>query len=297
MASRNDDGPTGPDRNLPRPRAGTSAGARPFRARLVRIVSNAATFYLAIVGLLMFFENKLVFFPSKHPEGDWSPPGLTFEDAWFTADDGTKLHGWYVPNAKPTAHILFCHGNAGNITHRADLLRKLNGRCGAAVLLFDYRGYGRSEGTPSETGVLADARAARAWLAAKAGISESEVVLMGESLGGAVAVDLATDGARGLILENTFTSVPDVAAHHYPWVPIRLLMRTQLNAREKIGQYHGPLLQTHGEADTIVPYALGRALFDAANGPKRFYPVPGGDHNDLRTPGWYAEIRKFLAEL
>ena len=151
---------------------------------------------------------------------------------------------------------------------------------GAAVLVFDYRGYGKSEGKPDEPGVLADARAARTWLAEKAGVAENRIVLMGESLGGAVAVDLAADGARALILENTFSSMPDVAAYHYPWLPVRLLMRTQFNSVAKIRSYHGPLYQSHGDRDSIVPLQLARRLFDAANEPKRFLLVEGADHND-----------------
>ena len=142
-------------------------------------------------------EKSLVFAPSRYPEGNWQPAGLVFEDAWFAAADGTRLHGWFVPHAQPRAVVLFCHGNGGNVALWADVLRNLHDRMGVTAMGFDYRGYGRSEGTPSEAGVLADARAARAWLARRTGIAEDRIVLMGRSLGGAVAVDLATDGAGG----------------------------------------------------------------------------------------------------
>ena len=145
---------------------------------------------------------------------------------------------------------------------------------------FDYRGYGRSEGTPSEAGVLADARAARTWLARRAGIGENQIVLMGRSLGGAVAVDLAADGARGLVLESTFTSMPEVGHAAMPWLPVRTLMQTQFNSLAKISNYHGPLLQSHGTADRLIPYAMGRQLFEGANEPKQFIAIAGGDHND-----------------
>ncbi len=168
--------------------------------------------YLLLLSAMMVFENSLIYFPMNFPEDDWAPQGITVEEAWFSAADGTKIHGWYAPHEKPRAVVLFCHGNAGNITHRADIVRALNDRVGVAVLVFDYRGFGKSEGKPNEPGVLADARAARSWLAQKTGVSENRIVLMGESLGGAVAVDLATDGARALIQENTFSSMPDVAA-------------------------------------------------------------------------------------
>ena len=177
--------------------------------------------YLLIVLAMMFLENSLLYFPAKYPDGDWNPPGLVFEDAWFNAADGTELHGWFVPCENPRAVALFLHGNAGNMTHRDDMLRELH-RLGVAVLAFDYRGYGRSEGSPTEAGILADGRAARKWLAERAGIPESEIVLMGESLGGAVAVQLAAEApARGLVLENVFCSLPDVAAFHYPWLPVQ----------------------------------------------------------------------------
>lgn len=253
--------------------------------------------YLALVLGMVTMENSLIYFPAVYPEGIWDPPGLEFEDAWFDAADGTHLHGWFVPHPQPRAVILLAHGNAGNLSHRYEVLSDLQ-QLGASVMIFDYRGYGRSGGSPTEAGVLADARAARRWLSTRAGVKESEIVLMGESLGGGVMVDLAAeDGARALILENTFTSLPDVAAYHYPLLPIRLLMRTQLNSAAKIGQFHGPLLQFHGDADTIIPYELGRTLFAAANEPKTFVTISGGDHNDPHTPEFYAALDQFLANL
>jgi fermentation-respiration switch protein FrsA (DUF1100 family) len=247
---------------------------------------------------MMFLEESLIFFPSRYPDGDWKPWGLSFEDAWFQAADGTKLHGWCVPHEKPLAAILFCHGNAGNITNRADILEKLHNNVGASVLIFDYRGYGRSQGKPNETGILADARAARAWLAKRENISEKDIVVMGESLGGAVAVDLAAkDGAKGLVLISTFTSLPDAAAYHYPIFPVRLLMRTRLDALGQIANYKGPLLDMHGEADTIVPFRIGRRLFDAANEPKQLLVFPHHDHNDIPPDQFFEALRIFLNKL
>lgn len=251
--------------------------------------------YLGLCLLMMFFENSLTYFPAKYPVGNWQPAGLEFEDAWFTADDGTKLHGWYVPVEEPTAVVLFCHGNAGNITGRLDVMQFSQQRLNASLLMFDYRGYGRSEGSPHEQGVLMDARAARQWLAEKSGLPEQEIVLWGESIGGAVAVDLAaSEGAGGLILEDTFTSLPAVAAYHYPWLPVRLLMRGRFDSLAKIGNYHGPLLMIHGDADTIVPYHFGQQLFAAANEPKRFVTEPGHDHNDARSRAAWAAIEDFF---
>lgn len=245
----------------------------------------------------MFFENSLIYFPSVYPEGDWQPHGLAFEDAWFEAD-GKKLHGWYVPHEQPRAVLLFAHGNAGNLSYRAESIDTLVKRLRVSVMIFDYRGYGRSTGSPNEAGILADARAARRWLAHRAGIRESRIVLMGESLGGAVVVDLAAaDGARGLILENTFSSMADVAAFHYSWLPVRWLMRTRLDSLAKIGNYHGPLLEIHGDADSIVPLTLAQRLYEAANPPKQFVIIPHGDHNDPRRGLAYQAIDRFLDTL
>jgi len=190
--------------------------------------------------------------------------------------------------------ILFCHGNSGNITHRIEILRSLHNYVGATVMMFDYRGYGRSEGKPDEPGILADARAARAWLAEKAGVPPQRIVLMGESLGGAVAVDLAVDGARALILENTFSSAPDVAAFHYPFFPVRLAMQTRFDSVAKIKNYHGPLFQSHGDRDSIVPLKFAKRLFEAANEPKQFLLMEGHEHNDPHTQPYFAKLRAFI---
>jgi len=254
--------------------------------------------YLVVLLAFMALEDSLLFFPSKYPEGDWSPRGLAFEDAWFSAPDGTRLHGWYVPAENPRAQVLFAHGNAGHLAHRADLARVLAQEMGVSVLMFDYRGFGRSEGKgPNEAGVLTDARAARAWLAQRAGVKERDIVLMGESIGGAVAVDLAADGARGLILENTFSSLPDVAGFHYPWLPIRLLLRSRFDSAQRITGYQGPLLQCHGDVDEIVPMKFGRRLHDAANGPKEWIEIQGGSHNDPRSEEWLRAIDQFFGRL
>lgn len=246
----------------------------------------------------MFFEEWFIFFPAAFPEGDWHPEGLTFEDAWFSAADGTRLHGWYVPHEHPRAAVLFCHGNAGNLSHRAETLQLLHDYVGVSVLIFDYRGYGRSEGRPHEQGVLADARAARAWLANRQRIAERDVVLLGRSLGGAVAVDLAAgDGARALVVESSFTSLPDVAAYYYPWLAVRWLMRTRFDSVGKIGAYRGPLLQSHSTADTIIPYQFGRRLFEAANEPKQLITFSDLDHNDPLPPSYYDALVEFLDQL
>ena len=268
------------------------------RLSVVRTVGRLAGGFILVAALLvvilMIFEEAFIFFPAQYPEGDWQPEGITVEDAWFEADDGTRIHGWYVPHENPRATVLLCHGNAGNLSHRTPALGVLHDRVGVSVLIFDYRGYGRSEGEPNEAGILADARAAREWLAQREGIEETEIVLLGRSLGGAVAVDLARDGAKALVLESTFTSVPDMAARLYPFLPVRKMMRTRLDSLGKIGAHHGPLLQSHGDADTIVPLELGRRLFDAANEPKQFIVLPGLDHNDPQPRQYYDQLIRFL---
>ena len=262
---------------------------------LWRLLRLSLLIYLGIVLMFTVFETSLVYFPSKYPQGDWSLPADA-EDASFKSADGTELHGWFLKVPQPRAVVLFSHGNGGSIGDRSyllDMFRKLN----VSVLMWDYRGYGKSQGSPDEAGILADARAARTWLAKHAGVPEDQIVLWGESLGGGVSVDLAQDGARGLILENTFSSLPDVAAHHYPWLPTRTLMRNRYQSLDKIAKYRGPLLQLHGDADSIVPFSIGRKLFDAANEPKQFVTISGGDHNDPRTMEFYRAVDGFIAGL
>lgn len=240
------------------------------------------------------FEESLVFQPRQAPDGDWTlEPGT--EDAWFQSPTGGKLHGWFAAPEHPRAVVLFLHGNTGNVTYFKNYARLFREKLNAAVLVFDYRGYGKSEGTPSEVGVLDDARAARRWLAGRCGVRESDVVLVGHSLGGGVAVDLAArDGARALVLWSTFTSLPDVAKSHVPLLPVRTVMRNRLDSLAKIHDYHGPLLQTHGDADRVVPYELGEKLFAAANEPKKFVRVPGGGHNDPPSREFLAALDRLL---
>lgn len=243
---------------------------------------------------LLAIEQSLVFWPSTYPNGNWTPEPDT-EDVWFPSTDGTRLHGWYAEAKQPRAVVLFAHGNAGNITDVRHYLRLLRDQLNVSILIFDYRGYGRSGGSPTEAGILDDARAARLWLAKRVVIPESDIVLVGHSLGGGVVVDLAArDGARGLVLINTFTTLPDAAVTH---VPLRPLMQMRFDSIAKIPKYHGPLLQTHGDADRVIPFEIGCRLFDAANEPKEFVPVHGGDHNDPPTPDFVKALDRFFDSL
>ena len=242
-------------------------------------------------------EKSLVFAPSRYPAGNWQPAGLAFEDAWFTAKDGTRLHGWYVPHAQPRAVVLFCHGNGGNVALWADVLRILHDRMGVTAMGFDYRGYGRSEGTPSEAGVLADARAARTWLAQRAGIAENQIVLMGRSLGGASRSIWRLTVPAAWSWKAPSPRCPKSDMRRCLGCRCGSLMQTQFNSLAKIGNYHGPLLQSHGTADRLIPYAMGQQLFAAANEPKQFIAIPGGDHNDPQTDAYYAALFEFLGRL
>ena len=267
-----------------------------------RIVRAALVAYLVVLLLLMIFEEYFIFIPVPYDGGAaWRPSGIDYEDVYFQAADGTRLHGWYFPHPAPRAVVLFAHGNYGNITHRLQRAQILH-NLGLSTFLFDYRGYGRSDGRPTEEGILQDTRAARTALAERAGVPEDEIVLMGRSLGGGVAVDLAArDGARGLVLESTFTSIPDVAAIHYPFLPVRRLMRTQLDSAAKIGRYAGPLLQSHGDVDRTIPFDLGRRLFAAAaesdGSMRKFYAINDGDHNDPQPPEYFRLLAQFVDAL
>jgi fermentation-respiration switch protein FrsA (DUF1100 family) len=269
---------------------------RQFSLSILAVAAGLIGSGCASISPLAALEHRLAFVPIRYPLGDWEPEEIQPEDAWFSADDGTKLHGWYVEHPRPRAVILFCHGNAGNITYLASMLNGLQRGHGVSVLAFDYRGYGRSAGRPSERGILEDARAARRWLARRARVAEEDIVLMGQSLGGAVAIDLAADGARGLVVASTFSSFPDVAQSHVS-LPVKALTTIDLNSLEKIRQYPGPVLISHGDADEIVPYDQGRALYEAAPGPKTFIRIPGARHNDLFPPEYWETLDQFLGQL
>jgi len=243
-------------------------------------------------------EDLLALFPAKFPDGNWEPADLDFEDCWFQTIDGLRLHGWYLRHEDPRAVVLFAHGNAGNLSHRASHVRFLRDRFRVSVFVFDYRGYGRSEGVPTVDGLVRDARAACDYLAEREKIAKDEIVLLGRSLGGALVVRLASeDGARGVILESTFSSLSDVAKAHFPRLLVDFVLTKDLDSASGIAKYHGPLLQSHGDADQTIPHSLGRKLFDAANEPKTFVTLHGRDHNDPPTDEYYQALEEFLSSL
>ena len=235
--------------------------------------------------------NSLLYFPSREIYETPAAVGLDFRELTIETEDGERLHGWWIPGGSPTvAHILLCHGNAGNIGDRV-LHAELLCAAGFDVLLFDYRGYGRSTGRPDEQGTYRDARAARSVLLRQPGVDREGVVYLGESLGGAVALDLALEHPpRGLVLQSTFTSVRDMAGLHYPFVP-KAVVPDAYSSLRRVRQLRAPLLILHGERDEIVPVSHGQALYEAAPGPKQIQVFDGVGHNDLvpRVGPVYAE--------
>lgn len=226
--------------------------------------------------------DALLYFPSRRHDATPARLGLHGEDVEISTEDGERLHGWWIPAAAGVrrGHVVHFHGNAGNVSHRLPEAAALSG-AGFDVLLFDYRGYGRSTGRAHEAGLYRDARAARAAAVRRTGVDPARLFLLGESLGGAVALALALEHPpRGLVLQSTFTSVRDMARVHYPLVP-PFLVPDAYPSRRRVAGLRAPLLIVHGEVDEIVPFAHGRALFAAAPEPKRFHPVAGAGHNDL----------------
>ena len=228
---------------------------------------------------LRWFERLNLYFPSRSLEADPGLVGLGFEDLRLTASDGTSIHAWFVPLEPRSPVVLFCHGNAGNIGSRLDKLLILR-RAGASALLFDYRGYGRSSGRPDEQGTYLDAEAAYLWLTEVKKVPAERIIIHGESLGGAVAMELALRRrAAGLILESTFTSVVERCRQVFPFLPADLIVRFRYDTLSKITRLSVPLLVLHSPADDIVPFAMGRRLFAAAREPKTFVELQGS-HND-----------------
>jgi fermentation-respiration switch protein FrsA (DUF1100 family) len=236
--------------------------------------------------------NSLLYFPSRVIPDTPAAAGLAFDELTVATDDGERLHGWWVGARTPAAgHILLCHGNAGNIADRIIHARLLSA-AGFDLLLFDYRGYGRSTGKPSEEGTYRDARAMRSALMRQPGVDGSRVFYVGESLGGAVALALALESPpRGLILQSTFTGVREMAREHYPFIP-RAVVPDAYPSLRQIRGLRAPLLVLHGAKDDIVPVSHGQALFDAAPGPKGIHLFPGLGHNDLVSLAGadYAEV-------
>lgn len=277
-----------------------SPPARTKPQRLWRWLRKPLYFYLAICLLMMFFENRIVYpVPSISGPEAWQISQAAQTDVSFEAEDGTALHGWFFAHKQTRHTLLYCHGNGEDISHNAAYMAFLRDKLEASIFVFDYRGYGKSKGSPHEAGVILDGLAAQRWLAEKLRIKTDEIVLMGRSLGGGVAVALAEQqGARALVLQNTFASMSEVAAGKFPWLPVRWIMHNRFPSAERIASYTGPLLQIHGTADRVVPYAQGQQLFAAATGqPKQWIENASGTHNAQLPDEYYQTLVEFLNAL
>ena len=242
-------------------------------------------------------DEWFLFFPTTFPEGNWETQGRTIEEVWFHAEDETKLHAWYLPATQPKHVLLFAHGNAGHLAHRGSLMEYLRNEFQASVMIFDYRGYGRSEGVPTVAGILMDGAAAREELARIADVGLEDIVLMGRSLGGAVVTQLAAQTPpRALILQSTFASFKELAAFHMPRLAW-LVPEDKLDSATAIAAYPGPLLASHGDRDATIPFTMGKGLFAAASGRKEFAVIPGADHNDGQGVEYYRQLGRFLDSL
>jgi fermentation-respiration switch protein FrsA (DUF1100 family) len=272
-----------------------------MRARAVLLPAlRLALLLVALGGVLLIFEKRLIYFPFRAHDVTPRALGLAHEELRLRTGDGVSLHGWFLPAGGSRRVVLVCHGNAGNVSHRLDRALLMQRHLQADVLLFDYRGYGLSDGSPDEAGTYADARAAYGWLRER-GHPAERIVIFGESLGSAVALELALGAeARALVLESPFTSVPDVARAHYWFLPVWPLVRTRYENLRKVTRLRLPLLVLHGDQDEIVPFAQGRRVFDAAPEPKRFHAIRGARHNDTYLVGgeaYWQAFASFLAGL
>jgi uncharacterized protein len=267
-----------------------------FHLTVASIVAGLVAVPLA---LLWLFQRHLIYFPLAQAV----PPVATVlpgaEEVAFTTADGLRLHGWFAAPAGTDrrATVLVFNGNAGDRSFRAPLAAAL-ARAGYAVLLFDYRGYGRNPGSPSEQGLTADARAARAYVAARPDVDPKRLVYFGESLGAAVALALAVEQPpAALVLRSPFTSLADMGRLHYPFLPTGPLLRDRFDSLGRVGRLACPVLVVAGAEDRIVPPEHSRRLYAAAPEPKRFVLIPGADHNDaelLAGGRLMDEVRAFL---
>ncbi|UCG19809.1 MAG: alpha/beta hydrolase [Deltaproteobacteria bacterium] len=251
-------------------------------------------------GCWNWFVESQVFFTDTAIEQTPLDLNLPFEDIWFTSSDAVRLHGWLIPASSPDYLLLFCHGNAGNISHRLDNVRLLHNR-GISVFIFDYRGYGRSQGRINEKGFYLDSEAAYEVARKWAEQNGAKLVVFGRSLGGIAATHLgATKHCDGLILESTFTNMGAMARAHYPLPFAESLLKHRLNAVDQIIEVRIPKLFFHGDKDRIVPIELGRKLFEAAPNPKEFVVLPGAGHNDTYFVGgkdYFKKIERFFSSL
>jgi fermentation-respiration switch protein FrsA (DUF1100 family) len=269
-------------------------------SELVATVLFVAGAYFALVLYLYLGQARRVYlpgWPSRELTASPRDIGLDYETLWLRTADGVHLHGWLVPAAHARGALLYFHGNAGNISQRLDSIRIFHA-LGLAVLIFDYRGYGRSEGRPSEAGTQYDALAAWDHLVAARGWAPRRIVLLGRSLGAAMAAWLAArQSPAALIVESTFTSVPDLAAELFWWLPARRLARFEYATRDYLAAVRCPVLVAHSPEDEIIPYRHGVALFAAARAPKQMLRLRGGHEDGFLLSGehYVRGLDRFLA--
>jgi hypothetical protein len=254
----------------------------------------------AVVGLtLLFLQPRLLYRPTRDVSVVPADIGLAFEDVRFRSSDCVTLSGWYIPAKDAPFTVLFCHGNGGNIMHGLESLRLFHD-LQLSCFIFDYRGYGRSDGKPREAGTYRDAQAAYDWLIREKHVPAEQIVLFGHSLGGSIAAHLAGQvKVRALAVEGAFTSYPDIGARFYPYMPVRLFAFFRYNTRAHISRVRCPVMVMHSRHDELVPFEFGTTLYEAANEPKQFVEI-AGSHNDSLTVsgGAYREAwRKWLDSL
>lgn len=247
--------------------------------------------------MLQWFEHGQVYHPSRFMYATGAELGRPFDDVYFNSEDGTRLNGWFFPAGSSGARsrvVLFCHGNGGNISYRLDMAEALLST-GVAVFLFDYRGYGRSEGHPSEQGTYQDGAAAYRWLLQK-GFEPGDILVYGESLGGGVAAELASRfHVGGLILQSTFTCIADIGSDLFPWLPVRWLANIKYDTLSKLPGIKRPVLVMHSRGDRLIRFQHSQKNFAAANSPKLFCEI-FGEHNDPLTnrTQFIADFKRFL---
>ncbi|MDX1593546.1 MAG: alpha/beta hydrolase [Gammaproteobacteria bacterium] len=268
-------------------------------AALVGLLLPLLLGLLLVIGWMYLVQDRLLYFPVRELVADPGDAGLAYRETWLETADGVRLHAWYLPHPRPRGALLFLHGNAGNISHRLDSLAIFH-RLGLATLILDYRGYGRSGGTPDEHGTYRDADAGWAHLVGTLGFARERIVIFGRSLGGTIAAHAAAEHApAGLILESTPTSIADLGAELYPWLPVRRLARHVYPAAEAVSRYPGPVLVVHSPGDEIVPYRHAARLLDAV-GPRARHLAISGGHNDgflVTGPAYVSGLDAFLDEV
>ncbi len=260
--------------------------------------------YLLLSAAVFFSQKGMVYYPVRELAAVPSDIGLEYEDVEFRNVLGHRLHGWWLPHPEARFTLLFCHGNGGNISHRLESFRIFHS-LGLNIFIFDYSGYGRSSGTPSEEATREDARAAWKWLHKEREIAPEQVVVFGRSLGGGVGAKLARDmyengqAPAGLVLESTFTSLVDMGRRLYPWLPVKALARFRYESDRHLHPLRIPALFIHSPQDDIVPYELGRRLYEGYGGPKEFLEISGNHNSGFETSGavYVDGLDNYLASL